>query len=105
MKKHWILGVAIVMVALGFILNYSGYGTFGTGKFVMDYFSAGDFALGVFAAGNFAIGIFSIGIFSIGIFSIGIFNIGLWGIGIFVLAWKRNSILEKIRGCKDDECE
>ena len=105
MKKHWILGVAVVLVAAGFILNYSGYDTFGSGKFVTDYFAAGDFAIGIFAAGDFAIGIFSIGIFSIGIFSIGIFNIGLFSIGIFVFAWKKKSLFDKVQGCSEQESE
>ena len=105
MKKHWILAVAVVLVATGFILNYLGIDTIGSGKFVRDYFAAGDFAIGVFAAGTFAIGVFSIGIFSIGIFSIGIFNIGLWGIGIFVIAWKRKSIVEKIQGRSGEDCK
>jgi hypothetical protein len=105
MKKYWILAVALGLVAVGFILNYSGIDTLGSGKFAQDYFAAGDFAMGVFAAGTFAIGVFSIGIFSIGIFSIGIFNISLWGIGIFVIAWKRRSIVEKINERDGEDCK
>ncbi len=103
MKKYWIIGVAVVLAAVGIILNYSGYDTLGTGKFISDYFAAGDFATGVFAAGNFAVGIFSIGIFSVDVFSIGIFNVSLFGLGIFVRARKRKAIAEKLWGSKDEE--
>lgn len=103
MKKYWILIVAVVLLVVGLILNFSGYEAFSAGNYVIKFFAAGDFAIGVFAAGDFAIGIFSIGIFSIGIFSIGIFNIGLFSIGIFVYAWKKRSLFDKVRGCNEQE--
>lgn len=89
MKKLWILIVAVVLVILGLILNFTQGGMLGAGDFVMNYFAAGDFAMGVFAAGKFSIGIFSIGLFSVGIFSVSIFNVGIYSVGIFVLAFKK----------------
>ena len=89
MKKTWILLTAVVLMAVGLILNFSAGGQFSAGDFSFNYFAAGDFACGVFAAGKFACGIFSIGIFSIGFFSLGIFNIGVYTIGFFLIGWKK----------------
>lgn len=89
MKKFWIIITAVVLFAIGLIINltYGGYAS--AGDFSMDYFAAGDYAVGIFAAGTFSVGIFSAGIFSVGIFSIGIFNVGLYALGIFMFAYKK----------------
>jgi len=89
MKKLWIIGIAIILAAIGLILGFSGYDVLSTGDFSIGYFSAGNFSIGVFSAGMFSVGIFSTGIFSVGIFSLGIFNIALYGLGIFIIAWKK----------------
>ena len=79
MKKYWIVITAIVLLLIGFGIEFSQAGIMSAGQFAKDYF----------AAGNFSAGIFSAGIFSVGVFSIGIFNIGLFSIGLFVMAWKK----------------
>jgi hypothetical protein len=89
MRKLWIIGVLIVLAAIGLILGLSGYDVLSAGDFTMGYFSAGRFSTGVFSAGIFSVGIFSVGIFSVGIFSLGIFNIALFATGFFMLAWKK----------------
>jgi len=89
MKKVWIILIAVGLLIIGLVLNYTHTNVLSAGDFTFNYFAAGDFALGVFAAGKFSIGIFSVGIFSIGIFSISIFNIGIYSVGIFVIAYKK----------------
>ena len=89
MKKIWIPIVAVVLLAVGTILQFTQGDMLSAGEYVFNYFAAGDFALGVFAAGKFSCGIFSIGIFSIGIFSVSIFNISIYSIGIFVIGYKK----------------
>jgi hypothetical protein len=91
MKKHWILGLALLGIIVGIILYLTGHVAPSMGEYAMGYFAAGNFAAGVFAIGNFSIGIFSVGIFSIGIFSLGIFNIGLYTIGFFLLGWHKKA--------------
>ena len=89
MKNYWIIGIAIVLAAIGLILGLSGYNVGSAGDFSAGYFSAGNFSIGVFSAGIFSVGIFSTGIFSVGVFSLGIFNVALYGLGIFIWAWKK----------------
>lgn len=89
MKNVWIIGVAIVLIAVGLILGLSGYDVAKVGDYSSGFFSSGQFSAGVFSAGLFSIGIFSAGLFSIGIFSIGVFNIGLFAVGFFFLAWRK----------------
>jgi hypothetical protein len=89
MKKLWIIGIAIGLMAFGIILAYSGYNVGDTGDYSLGYFSAGQFSVGVFSAGMFSVGIFSAGIFSVGIFSISIFNVGLYALGFFIWGWKK----------------
>ena len=81
--------IALVLIAVGLILEFTVGHVFAAGDYSFNYFASGDYACGVFAAGTFAVGVFSIGIFSIGIFSLGIFNIGLYAIGLFVFGWKK----------------
>jgi len=92
MKKYWILLLAVVLIAVGIVLNFTNGDALSAGDFACNYFAAGNFACGIFAAGQFSIGIFSIGLFSIGIFSISIFNMGLYAIGIFIIGWKKRTI-------------
>lgn len=89
MKKLWIIGVALILAAIGLIFCYSGYHVGSAGDFAMGYFSAGQFSVGVFSAGMFSVGIFSAGIFSIGIFSISLFNVGIYTLGFFIWGWKK----------------
>lgn len=89
MKKLWIIGVALVLAAVGLILGFSGYCVGSAGDFALGYFSAGQFSVGVFSAGMFSVGIFSAGIFSVGIFSISVFNVGLYALGFFIWGWKK----------------
>jgi hypothetical protein len=89
MKKYWILGIMIILIAIGFILGLSGYEVAAAREFAVGYFSAGRFSAGIFSAGIFSVGVFSAGIFSIGIFSIGIFNIGVFATGFFLWAWRK----------------
>jgi len=89
MKNLWIIGVVVVLGAIGLILGINGINVADAGDFSLGYFSAGSFSVGIFSAGMFSVGIFSAGIFSIGIFSIGIFNIGLFALGFFLVAWKK----------------
>ncbi|MFC2101646.1 hypothetical protein ACFLS7_01480 [Bacteroidota bacterium] len=89
MKKLWIIGIALILIAVGIILSYSGYNVGDTGDYAFGYFSAGQFSVGVFSAGVFSVGIFSAGIFSIGIFSVSVFNIGLYTLGFFIWGWKK----------------
>ncbi len=88
-KTSWILAIAMALLIIGIILQYTVGSMFSAGDYSLNFFAVGDFSCGVFAAGKFACGIFSIGIFSIGIFSLGIFNVGLYAIGIFMIAWQK----------------
>jgi hypothetical protein len=101
MKKLWIIGVVIVLGAIGLILGLSGYQVGSAGDFSAGYFSAGQFSAGVFSAGMFSVGIFSVGIFSIGIFSLGIFNVGLFALGFFIVGWKK--LHPKVQMCEEEE--
>jgi len=89
MKKLWIIGVALILAAIGLILGFSGYHVGSAGDFAIGYFSAGQFSVGIFSAGLFSVGIFSAGIFSVGIFSISVFNVGLYALGFFIVGWKK----------------
>jgi len=89
MKKVWFILLAVTLLIIGLVLNYTHSNMLSAGDFAFNYFAAGDFALGVFAAGKISAGIFSIGIFSIGIFSISVFNIAIYSVGIFVIAYKK----------------
>ncbi|MBE0647817.1 MAG: hypothetical protein IH596_08540 [Bacteroidales bacterium] len=89
MKKLWIIGIAIILLATGLILAYSGYNVGDTGDYALGYFVVGQFSVGIFSAGMFSVGIFSAGIFSIGIFSISVFNVGIYALGFFIWGWKK----------------
>lgn len=88
-KNYWIAALALLLLVVGLVLQFTTGGQLSSGEYCMNYFAAGDYAVGVFAAGKFAVGIFTVGIFSIGIFSIGIFNIGIITVGIFVVGWRK----------------
>ncbi len=103
MKKYWYLFVAVILIVVGFILNYTYQPMFSASDYAFNYFAAGDFALGVFAAGKFSAGIFSIGIFSIGVFSVSIFNVAIYSVGIFVIAYKKR--LPKLMANDSEEKE
>jgi len=89
MKKQFLVLIAIVLILIGGILEFTIGNMLSSGSYALNFFASGDFACGVFAAGKFSVGIFSIGIFSVGIFSIGIFNIGIYALGFFLVAWKK----------------
>jgi quaternary ammonium compound-resistance protein SugE len=89
MKKYFVIVTALVLGAVGVVLEMTTGGMMNAGPSAFGYFAAGDFACGIFAAGKFSVGIFSIGIFSIGIFSLGIFNIAFYAVGLFLIGWKK----------------
>jgi hypothetical protein len=103
MKKLWIIGVAVVLGAIGLILGLSGKDVADAGEYSLGFFSAGNFSAGVFSSGLFSVGIFSAGVFSIGIFSIGVFNVGLFALGFFLIAWKKH--YAKVHVVPETECE